>query len=91
MCLYWNHTMKHKYPIGTRIKYNGCAKKDVGREGTIVRYEEACKGIVWIVIPNSYLALELYGNPEHEWSTHIEDLEILPQKNQQLLFSFMDE
>jgi len=83
--------MKHKYPIGTRIRYNGCALRDVGKEGTIVRYGVRCLGIVWIVIPNSHLALELYGNSEHEWSTHIEDLEILVQKNEQLLFDFMNE
>ena len=83
--------MKHKYPIGTRIRYRGCAKKDVGKEGTIVRYGEGCRRIVWIVIPNSHLALELYGNSEHEWSTHIDDLEILMQKNEQLLFEFMNE
>ena len=83
--------MKHKYPIGTRIRYKGCCRKDVGKEGKIVRYGEQRLGIVWIVIPNSYLALDFYGNSEHEWSTHIEDLEISIQKNQQLLFSFMDE
>ena len=78
--------MKHKYPIGTRIKYKGCAHQDVGKEGKIVGYTGSS---VWIVVPGSCLGEEIYGDSEHKWSTDIRSLEILTRKNEQLLFSFM--
>lgn len=81
--------MKHKYPIGTRIKYRGIVSQDVGKEGTIVDYVSG--SVVGIVLPGSYVALSIYGNSEHRWSTDIGNLEILAVKNQQLLFNFMNE
>lgn len=80
--------MKHKYPIGTKIKYRGCAIEDVGKKGTIVGYTATS---VWIVVPNSYLALAVYGDSGHKWSTNMASLEILVHKNEQLLFDFMHE
>ena len=80
--------MIKKYPIGTKIRYKGCVKEDVGKEGKIVGYTGRS---VWIVVPGSYLGEEIYQDSEHQWSTDIRSLEILSQKNQQLLFEFMNE
>ena len=81
--------MRYKYPIGTRIKYKGSAKQDVGKEGKIVGWET--DSIVRIVIPDSFVALDCYGDPLHCWTTYITDVEILARKNEQLLFEFMNE
>jgi len=81
--------MKYKYPIGTRIRYKGSAKQDVGKEGKIVGWVNP--RIVRIVIPNSHVALHCYNDSTHPWTTYITDVEILAIKNQQLLFEFMNE
>jgi dTDP-4-dehydrorhamnose 3,5-epimerase-like enzyme len=80
--------MNNKYPIGTKIKYKGCHYQDVNKRGTIVGY---IGGSVWIVVPGSHLASEVYQNSEHKWSTDIGSLEILLVPNQQLVFDFMHE
>ena len=80
--------MIKKYPIGTRIRYKGCCKEDVGKEGKIVGYTGSS---VWIVVPGSHLGEDIYHDSEHKWSTDIESLEILVRPNQQLLFEFMSE
>ena len=77
-----------KYPIGTRIRYKGCCREDVGKEGKIVGYTGSS---VWVVVPGSYLGWEIYEDSEHRWSTNIDSLEILVLPNQQLLFEFMNE
>jgi len=79
--------MKHKYPIGTRIRYIGFIREDVGKIGKIVGYVN--EDTVWIVVPNSYIALELYGYSEHKWSTWLTNVELLVIPNQQLEFDFM--
>jgi len=74
-----------EYPIGTKIRYNGCHRADVGKNGTIVGY--VGYSVVRIVVPKSDLALELFGDSEHSWTTFTHDIEILPQGGQ-LTFSF---
>ena len=81
--------MKHKYPIGTQIKYIGFVQQDVGKEGRIVGY--VSNGVVAIVVQGSHVALQIFGDSEHQWTTDIENIEILSQKNEQLLFDFMNE
>lgn len=80
---------KYKYPIGTRIRYKGMCKKDVGKEGKIVGWVDS--KIVRIVIPNSYVAAACYNDSLHSWTTYIKDLELVLRPNEQLLFNFMNE
>ncbi len=80
-----------KYPIGTKIRYRGgnngsCWKH--GWEGVIVGME---RGFPLIYLPQStfesqYSTVECRVTVQTNWN----HLEILPQKNQQLLFSFME-
>jgi hypothetical protein len=81
--------MKYKYPIGTKIRYKGYISEDVGKIGKIVGYK--CESVVWVIIPNSHVALAAYQDSEHQWSTHITNLEITAVPNQQLVFDFMYE
>jgi len=76
-----------KYPVGTKIKYKGCSLQDVGKEGTIVGYAD--DEIIWVVVPHSDVALSIYGNHMHKWTTRLKDVEILSTPNLQLLFDFM--
>ncbi len=82
-----------KYPIGTKIRYNPVGLYDYsgdrGKCGKIVGYESA--GIIRIVLPNSYIAKECYGDASHYFTTLLSSLEILAQVGEQLLFSFMKE
>ncbi|KKN73107.1 hypothetical protein LCGC14_0404160 [marine sediment metagenome] len=77
--------MAKKYPVGTKIKYRGCHRPDVGKKGMIVGY---IGSLVWIVVPGSHLAFDRYEDSEHKWSTNMGSLEILTIPNQQLLFDF---
>lgn len=79
--------MRYKYPIGTRIRYKGNCKADVGKEGRIVGWES--NDVIRIVVPNSRLALDIFDNSLHSWTTYITDVEVLVRKNEQLLFEFM--
>ena len=82
--------MIKKYPIGTKIKYiANLSPFDTGKCGWIVGYPVS--GVVEIVIPDSRLALDIYDDSLHSWTTHIESIEILSKKNEQLLFEFMYE
>lgn len=81
--------MKYRYPIGTRIRYRGVHREDVGKVGEIVGYVD--EKIVWIIVPESHLASDLFGDSKHRWFTFITDIEVLAIKNQQLLFEFMSE
>ena len=81
--------MRYKYPIGTRIRYKGSAKEDVGKEGKIVGWES--DDVIRIVVPGSILALDIYDDSSHSWTTYITDVEVLARKNEQLLFNFMNE
>ena len=76
-----------KYPIGTKIRYvpkpcnvtfNAC--KDIGKQGTVTDhlYHQ-----VKIHLPTS-------EKRSKTWRTSWRNIKKLTQKNQQLLFSFMD-
>ena len=89
-----NKECRKKYPIGTRIKYiepdpTSQAAKDVGKVGRIVGYH----GMDWplIFLPESehISCLSTLLVPA-TWAMGWGSIEILSQKNQQLLFSFME-
>ena len=76
-----------KFPIGTKIRYvpnvdnvNSEARKDIGKQGTVADhlYHQ-----VIIHLPKS----EKYSKT---WRTLWKNIVLIPKKNQQLLFSFMD-
>lgn len=82
---------KEKYPVGTKIKYIGNRWDDTvdrGKVGTIVNFHGAYP---IIFLPksthlSSFSTLEIPASWEVGWDS----LKILPQKNQQLLFTFME-
>lgn len=82
---------KKKYPIGTKVKYVGNSvwdeTDDKGKIGTIVNFH--CEFPI-IFLPES-LHVSSFSTPDipASWETGWDCLEILPQKNEQLLFSFM--
>lgn len=82
-----------EYPIGTKIRYNPPGLftfgGDKGKCGIIAGYQT--NDIVKIVLPDSYIAKETYGDSSHWFSTYMKNLEILPQSGGQLLFDFMKE
>lgn len=88
--------MDKKYPIGTKIKFtlderfaNHLAKKDIGKTGKIVGYNKG--GSVFIFLPEStHSASNSTLSRPISWWANWKDIEILSQKNQQLIFSFMD-
>lgn len=76
-----------KYPIGTKIKYvpKPCnvtfnARKDIGKQGTVTGH---CYRQVRIHLPTS-------EKQSKTWRTLWKSIVPISQKNQQLLFSFMD-
>ena len=87
---------REKYPIGTKIRWvmsisfaNDFAKKDIGKTGTIVGYNS--RDCPFIYLPESeHLSSNSTQAIPISWWSSWEDLEILSQKNQQLLFSFME-
>lgn len=91
-----NKEYREKYPIGTKIKYggidhSGCAVNDVGKIGTIVGYSKYSNDPL-IFLPKSQ-HISMYSTelvPVSWWSSWSRIEILLPQKNQQLLFSFMD-
>jgi len=82
---------KHKkYPIGTRIKFTGRYSDtgDEGKTGKIVGYYA---GFPLILLPESTHISDFSTQAvPATWQTGWDSLEILPQKNQQLLFAFME-
>jgi len=84
-----------KYPIGTMVKYlgevdpNDAAQKDIGKAGKIVGWHNGNYPVIFL--PNSthisrYSTMKVAAS----WGCSWYALEILLQKNQQLLFAFMD-
>lgn len=92
-----NSELREKYPIGTKIKWvldvrwmNDKAKKDVGKTGKIVGYDNRNCPFIFLpeskhFISNSTQAVLI------SWLSSWKNLEILLQKNQQLLFAFMEQ
>jgi len=88
---------KEKYPIGTKIKYIGTrlSRKwgcdttgDIGKTGKIVGFYN---NFPLIFLSESTHTSEFSTQLVHAtWETGWDSLEILPQKNQQLLFAFME-
>ena len=82
---------REKYPIGTKIKFiaseKSCftAKQDDGKEGEVVNY---MGGLIGIYLPKSGNNSRFH-NKQTTWLTRARNLQILPQKNQQLEFNFM--
>ena len=82
-----------KYPTGTKIRYSPHGShtygEDKGKCGIIVGYNT--DDIVKIVLPDSHIAKEIYGDSSHWFTTYVDCLEILAQKGEQLEFDFMKE
>ncbi len=77
--------MYKPYPVGTAIKYIGFCVKCRGKTGKIIGVGELnC----WVVLPQSTCGIfTTQGKALVPWS----DVELLTKKNEQLLFSFMEE
>lgn len=82
-----NTEYRLKHPIGTKILYLPNAedvwpeaRKDIGKQGTIIEHQ-CCK--VKVHLPMSLKQSKI-------WSTLWKNIKPLPQKNQQLEFSFME-
>lgn len=92
-----NSNYKEKYPIGTKIRWvlnktfaNDLAKKDIGKVGKIVGYNKQNQPSIFL--PESiHLASNSTQAVPISWWSSWEDIEILYQKNNQLLFSFMED
>lgn len=83
---------KEKYPVGTKIKYIGSSvwddTGDKGKIGTIVNFHHE---FPIIFLPESN-HVSSFSTPEipASWETGWDSIEVLPKKNQQLLFAFME-
>jgi hypothetical protein len=74
--------MKHKYPIGTAIRYFGSCEECKGKSGKIVGvFEDYCH--VSLPTSNCVSGDRAYA----KWAQIV----LLVKKNQQLLFDFMSE
>ncbi len=90
-----NEEYREKYPIGTKIRWtlpmrfaNNLAKRDIGKTGKIVGYDKG--DCPFIFLPES---IHKSSNSTQaipvSWWTSWNTVEILSQKGEQLLFSFM--
>lgn len=81
--------LREKYPVGTRIKYKGNAGDDGNKRGKIVGFDTSGDPIIYLPtsIHVSWHSKTL-GRPI-TWGTAWGSIEILSQKNEQLLFDFM--
>ena len=89
-----NREHREKYSIGTRIKFithsysSDTARKDKGKIGTIVGFDY---NHPFIFLPESkHVSYRSTKQRPVSWQTEWSSLEILSQKNQQLLFAFMN-
>ena len=99
---YWgkkmsNLELREKYPIGTRIKYilnscyaSECAKEDIGKVGKIVGFTCYNYPIIFLSGSTHVSQFSTKQRPA-SWSAGWCSVEVLPQKNQQLLFAFMED
>jgi len=80
---------REKYPIGTKIKYVGCGGngEDVSKVGKIVGYNLYNDPIIYLPTSNHISYYSTKTVPA-SWECIWNSIEILPQKNQQLLFDF---
>jgi len=91
-----NKEFREKYPIGTKIRWvldtcvaNDIAKKDIGKEGKIVGYDKYDCPLL-LLFKSKHLASDSTQALPISWHAGWGSIEILPQKNEQLLFSFME-
>lgn len=91
-----NTELAKKYPIGTKIKWvldaclaNNIAKKDIGKLGVIVGYNKGDCPLIFLPKSEHLSSNSTQAVPISWWATW-NTIEILPQKNEQLLFSFMN-
>lgn len=86
-----NKEYKEKYPIGTRIRFTN-SSLDTNKIGTIVAYRINDLPIVYLptaykhIINNYYPVLS--DGTKFTWKCGWNEVEKLPQKNEQLLFDF---
>ena len=86
-----------KYSIGTKVRWvakkhtlTNTAAKDVGKTGKIVGYNNYNHPFIFLPQSEHFATNSTQATPISWWAIW-EDLEILPQKNKQLLFAFMSE
>ena len=86
-----NTEYRLKYPIGSRIIYapnvnNVCsqASKDIGKQGTVIKHLSGSGSQVIIHLPES-------EKHSKTWRTLWENIIPAIKKNEQLLFSFMQQ
>ena len=91
-----NSDLKKKYPVGTRIRYikdspyaNRQAKEDIGKVGKIVGFTRYNYPIILLSGSTHVSQFSTKQRPA-SWSAGWCSIEVLSQKNQQLLFSFME-
>ena len=88
--------MKHKYPIGTKVKFI-YPNKDKGKLGTIVGTDDrdfAYEGEIryLVVIPTTFYTYMIgIGKIEYTWRCLPSQIELVNKPNTQLLFEFMNE
>lgn len=92
-----NRQCREKYPIGTKIRFTGskiiCVSsdspsyKDIGKIGKIVGYCSDNYPIIFLPESTHISDYSTQSMPA-TWQTGWHCIEILPQKNQQLLFDF---
>lgn len=95
-----NKERRRKYPIGTKIKYIGSSFvrkhgrigdigiEDIGKRGKIVGYVRDFP-LIFLPQSNHVSCFSTHQVPA-SWETGWDSLEIVPQKNKQLLFAFME-
>ena len=88
-----NDEYRKKYPIGTKIKYVGSkgwdSTGDIGKIGWIVGYHHNSDPLIFLPESENISECHTRLRPVSWWTSWV-NIEILPQKNEQLLFAFMD-
>ena len=78
--------MDKKYPVGTPIRYIG-GNNDCGKVGKIVGHNKWNDPLIFLPESSHISCFSTLKTPA-SWQTSWGNIEILVQKNQQLLFDF---
>lgn len=79
-------TNKQKYPIGTKIRFLWKVQ-DTGKVGTIVSLDYGDTPIIYL--PDGRKIHKLRDGTPYTWRCQWHEIELVAQKNEQLLFDFM--
>lgn len=90
-----NKEYREKYPAGTKIRWlvrncqiTDAAKKDIGKIGRITGYDKFDNPFIFLPESEHFASNSTQLIPISWWAIW-NDVKILSQKNQQLLFDFM--